>query len=58
MVICHGQDNQWFLYNDETTRDLNVKERNNHNYKNQVVLLLYAEQSYYNNEYVECNGAI
>ena len=48
-VICRGQDNRWFLYDDEDTRELNERERNHHNYKSAVVLLLYAEQSYYNN---------
>jgi len=57
-VICRGNNNQWFLYNDEINRELNVKERANDNYKCQVVLLLYAEENYYNNESVECDGAI
>jgi len=30
----------------------------NHSYKCQVLLLLYAEENYYNNESVECDGAI
>ena len=57
-VICRGQNNRWFLYDDETTKDLNPRERDNHWYKTQVVLLLYAEQSYYNNESAECDGVI
>ena len=58
-VICRGQDNRWFLYNDEDTKELNEKERNNHYYKCEVVLLLYAEQSYYNNAYGDyTDGAI
>jgi hypothetical protein len=35
-----------------------VKERANDNCKWQVVLLLYAEENYYNNECVGCDGAI
>jgi len=57
-VICREQNNRWFLYDDEKTRDLNPRERDNHWYKRQVVLLLYAEQSYYNNESSECDGTI
>ena len=57
-VICRGYDDNWFLYNDQDTTELNEKQRANENYKCQVVLLLYAEENYYNNESVECDGAI
>jgi hypothetical protein len=46
------------MYDDENTKDINVTERNNHCYMSQVVLLLYAEQSYYDNESVDCYGAV
>ena len=57
-VICRGEQNRWFLYNDEETRDLNVRERDSYWYKRQVVLLLYAENCYYKNETMDCDGAI
>ena len=34
------EDDHWFLYNDQDTTELNVKQRANENYKCQVVLLL------------------
>ena len=37
-VICRGNDDHWFLYNDQDTTELNVKERANDNCKWQVVL--------------------
>ena len=39
-AICQNNDNQWFLYNDEDTKELNAMERDNHNYKCEVLLLL------------------
>ena len=64
-VICRNHDDQWFLYNDEDTRELNEKARANHSYKCEVLLLLYAEKNYYNNgchetlyESEGCDGAI
>ena len=57
-VICRGEHNRWFLYNDDETRDLNVRERDSYWYKRQVVLLLYAENCYYKNETMDCDGAI
>ena len=50
IVICrgkkYGQNDRWFRYNDETTNHLGYHERDNYIHKLQVVLLLYAEQSY------------
>lgn len=57
-VICRGEHEYWYMYNDEDTTELNVKQRANEFYKRQVVLLLYAEEQYYNDETVECDGAI
>jgi hypothetical protein len=49
-VICRGKNDgkndRWFRYNDETTNRLGYHERDNYIHKLQVVLLLYAEQSY------------
>lgn len=58
-VICRENDNNnpsWFLYNDETTKELNVKDRDNNCYKREVLFLLYAQEEYYYN--VSIDGAI
>jgi hypothetical protein len=57
-VICRGEHNRWFLYNDEKTKQLNVRERDSYWYKRQVMFLLYADNCYYNNETVDCDGAL
>jgi hypothetical protein len=58
-VICQGKDDRWFLYNDETTNCVTDFEREHYIHKRQVVLLLYAEQSYYNNTMdIDCSGAL
>ena len=52
-VICRGNDDDdrsWFLYNDETTKQLNAKERDNDCYKSEVLFLLYAQEKYYNDK--------
>ena len=49
-VICRGNDDDdpsWFLYNDENTKELNPRERDNDCYKSEVLFLLYAEEKYY-----------
>ena len=48
-VIVRVNNDRWFLYDDETVKVLNVKERANHYTRSQVLFLLYAESSYYNN---------
>ena len=46
-VIIRGKNNRWFLYNDAEVKELTEFERNNHYYKGEVMLLLYAETAYY-----------
>jgi len=57
-VIVRGNDNRWFLYDDENVRELNVKQRGYDGYKCEVVLLLYAENSYYDNTSMENDGSV
>lgn len=46
-VIIRGKNNRWFLYNDAEVKELTEFERNNYHYKGEVMLLLYAETAYY-----------
>lgn len=61
-VIIRGKKNCWFLYNDAEVKELTAFKRNNHYYTSEVILLLYAETAYYEQESYyneqEYNGAI
>ena len=51
-VICKGEGDRWFLYDDEKTKSLTYYERTTDKFKRQVVLLMYTERSYYEYECV------
>ena len=51
LQTCNGDDDcSWFLHDDETTKELNAKARDNNCYNSEVLFLLYAQEKYYNNE--------
>jgi hypothetical protein len=54
-VVCKGEGDDWFQYNDETTEKKTTYEINHSSYKRQVIFLLYAEKSYYNGA-MECGA--
>jgi ubiquitin C-terminal hydrolase len=47
-VVCKGEGDRWFQYNDHETECKTPYELSHHLYKRQVIFLLYAKETYYN----------